>query len=174
MNENKLNITPDTKLGTLLETYPNLEEVLVELSPEFNKLRNPVLKETIYKIASLRQVAETGNVSLADMINRLRDKAGITGETLSDDDTADSAGKPDWFDESGIVKKLDARDLLERGEHPVGQVLTEIQEFEKGQIYELITPFLPAPLIDRVKESGFKTWSFEDQNNVTKSYFIKQ
>ncbi len=174
MNENKLNITPDTKLGTLLETYPHLEEVLVEMTPEFNKLRNPVLRETIYKIISLQQVAQTGNVSLSELINKLRSEAGIKGEKIDDEIATDSSDKPGWFDESKIMKKLDARELLERGEHPMAQVLEEVKEFEKGQIYELITPFLPAPLVDKVKSQGFEAWSYEDQDNITKSFFIKK
>ena len=32
-------ITPQTKVGELLETYPELEEVLVALAPPFKKLR---------------------------------------------------------------------------------------------------------------------------------------
>ncbi len=174
MNENKLNITPDTKLGTLLETYPHLEEVLVEMTPEFNKLRNPVLKETIYKVASLQQVAQTGNVSLSEVINRLRSEAGVNGDKIDDEFSTDSSGVPGWFDESKITKKLDARELLERGEHPVGQVLEEVKEFEKGQIYELITPFLPAPLIDRIKSQGFEAWTIEEKSDLVRSYFLKE
>jgi len=43
----ELIITPQIKVAELLETYPQLEEVLIDLSPTFKKLKNPVLRRTI-------------------------------------------------------------------------------------------------------------------------------
>ena len=165
-------ITPETKVGALLNNYPVLEDVLIEMAPEFKKLRNPVLKKTIAKVTSLRQVAQIGHVSLTDMIRKLRAKAGIQGGDDFDGElSTDLSGKPDWFDESKIVKKLDAREILEAGEHPVTQVVTEVKNLEKGQIYELVTPFLPVPLIDTVKNKGFQAWSHQEKPDVVRSYF---
>ena len=173
--QSNFSITPETKVGALLDNYPELEDILIEMAPEFKKLRNPVLKKTIAKITSLRQVAQIGHVSLTDMIRKLRAEAGIQSiDDFDDELSTDSSEKPDWFDESKIVKTLDAREMLERGEHPVNQVLTEVKNLKNGQIYELVTPFLPAPLIDRVKEKGFDVWILENQNNVTKLYFVKK
>jgi hypothetical protein len=39
-----------------------------------------------------------------------------------------------------------------------------------GDIYELITPFLPAPLIDSAKEKGFLTWSQKEGGEIFKTY----
>ena len=44
--ENKLIITPKTKVLQLIEAYPELEEVLISKVPAFEKLRNPLLKNT--------------------------------------------------------------------------------------------------------------------------------
>ncbi len=174
MKEEKFNITPDTKVAALLDAYPQLEAILIEMAPEFKKLRNPVLRKTIAKIASLRQVAEVGKISLSDLINKLRSEAGISGgDDFEDEDTNRSIGKPSWFDVSKIVKNLDARELIERGEHPAGRVLAEVKEIENGQIYELITPFLPAPLLDKVKAQGFEVWSNQNRDDKVISYFIK-
>lgn len=170
--QSNFSITPETKVGALLDNYPELEDILIEMAPEFKKLRNPVLKKTIAKITSLRQVAQIGHVSLTDMIRKLRAEAGIKGGDDFDVELSiDSSKKPDWFEESKIVKKLDAREMLEAGEHPVNQVLTEVKDLEKGQIYELVTPFLPAPLIDSVKGKGFQAWSHQEKPDVVRSYF---
>jgi hypothetical protein len=151
MNNTKSNfsITPEAKVGYLLDKFPQLEEVLIEMAPEFKKLRNPVLRKTIAKVASLQQIAQLGNVPLAEMINKLRSEAGIQDE-ISDveDKSIESTDPPDWFDKSRVVKTFDARPMLEAGEQPVTKVLQELQELTHGQIYELTAPFLPAPLID--------------------------
>ncbi|MCP4310925.1 MAG: DUF1858 domain-containing protein, partial [Bacteroidetes bacterium] len=39
-NQNLL-ITPKTRVGELLDAYPELEQVLMGLSPAFKKLKNP-------------------------------------------------------------------------------------------------------------------------------------
>jgi hypothetical protein len=75
-NINKLIITPKTKILQLIETYPQLEEVLIEYAPAFKKLKNPVLRKTIARITTLQQAAAIGNVKVEDMINRLRKEVG--------------------------------------------------------------------------------------------------
>ncbi len=50
MPQNKLEITPAVTVHTLLETYPELEEVLIGLAPPFKKLRNPFLRRSVDSI----------------------------------------------------------------------------------------------------------------------------
>ena len=77
-------ITPETKIAALLERYPELEKTLLEMAPEFKKLRNPVLKKTIAKVTSLRQASTIAKIPLADMINKLRSEVGIQEEFMTD------------------------------------------------------------------------------------------
>ncbi len=72
-----MDITPDTKVGPLLENRPELESVLMEISPKYTALKNPVLRRTVAKVATLRQVARVGDVPLADLIRKLREAAGL-------------------------------------------------------------------------------------------------
>ena len=72
----ELVITPKTKVFDLLEAYPQLEEVLIDFAPPFKKLRNPVLRRTVGKIATLQQAASVGQVPVEDLINRLRKEVG--------------------------------------------------------------------------------------------------
>ncbi len=170
-NNNVLQITPDTKLAALLDAYPNLEPILIEVAPAFKRLRNPFLRNTVAKIANLRQVAEVGEVSLGKLITTLRNEVGL--EPLSDvemgvrvDDDA-----PDWFSADKIVMSLDAREMIERNEHPVGRVLKELDGLGADGIYELITQFKPAPLVDKAMEKGFRAWTVEPEPELVKTYF---
>lgn len=166
-------ITPETRLGTLLKTYPKLEPVLIDMSPAFAKLRNPVLRKTIAKVTTLRQVARIGDLPLADLINKLRAEVGFQNYVYNEQDEQKVDGAPNWFDPKKIKKSLDARPMLEAGEHPLNQVLTELKEFKPNQVYELVTPFLPAPLIDAVKGKGFLAWSKQEKPDLFKNYFVK-
>ncbi len=165
-------IGPETKIGALLEKFPQLEKTLLELAPQFKQLRNPVLRKTVGRVASLSQAAAIGKVSLTEMINTLRTEAGVQEEFAAKMDADVTAAEaPAWFKASQIAKTLDARPLLEAGEHPVQRVLQEAKTLNPGEIYELITPFLPAPLIEAAQKQGLQAWAHETDPGVFKSYF---
>ncbi len=167
-----LTITPETKLHALLEAYPQLEEKLLAMSPHFAKLRNPVLRATIAKVATLRQVAAVGGLSLAELINNLRAAVGQMCGNFGG--PAGSNERPEWFAAERITLRLDARPLLAAGEHPLNQVLSEIQQLQPGEIYELTTPFLPAPLLDAVRKKGLEVWSLPEAADLYRNYFCKK
>lgn len=167
-----LPITPETKIGALLDTYPDLEPILVDMAPEFAKLKNPVLRKTIAKVATLKQAADLGKIPLGRMINTLRCAAGQPEMQNADDEPrGKESSVPKWVEQGTIGKTLDARPLLERGEHPVKQVMQELGDLQEGTLYELITPFLPAPLIDMAKSKGFKSWTREDEPDLYRTFF---
>lgn len=164
-------ITPETKISALLENFPQLEGVLMEMAPEFKKLKNPILGKTIARVTSLRQAAALVKIPLAGMINTLRREAGI-GEMFEGEEASFDFPKeaPDWFSASRIVRTLDARAMLERGEQPIHRVFSECKNLKTGEIYELITPFLPVPLIEKAKGQDYLVWAREENGGAVKTY----
>lgn len=82
--------------------------------------------------------------------------------------------KPVWLNEAQIKKSLDAREILASGGHPLEQVMSDVANFVPGEIYELITPFSPAPLIEKVKNLGFETYSEQDSPGLVRNFFLKK
>lgn len=154
----KIQITPEIKVAELLDNFPELEDKLIEIAPPFKKLKNPILRKTLAKVTTLRQASSVGGVSLAELINRLRSAAG-QNEIVVEEDQSKSEKEPDWLVKENIKIEYDARIDLENGNHPVGKVTKEILTLNEKEIYLLVTPFLPGPLIDIVKEKGFETYS---------------
>jgi len=124
-------ITPETKIGTMLEKVPELEEVLIKMAPSFSKLRNPVLRKTVAKVATLRQIAQVGGVPLSDLINTLREATGLEGETRDEETkhAADSSEAPEWFSSDSVVRSFDVptcsrcrRATREAGDEPAYRV----------------------------------------------------
>ena len=156
-------ITPETKVGQLLDAYPELEAVLLELNPAFKKLKNPVLRKTVAKVTSLQQAAKVGGLELPQLINRLRKEAGLEEGFVEDNDPAAStSGEPVWWNPSKVVKRIDVRPILDRGEKPVGLVMKALGGLAPGEILELTAGFYPAPLMDMARDRGFETWSTEE------------
>jgi len=170
----RFDITPDTRVGELLDVYPGLEETLVAMAPPFAKLRNPLLRKTVAKVTTLRQAAKVGGVPLADLINTLRKASGATDETFQEsgqDASLVNIERPEWLQEARITRRLDARPLIEAGERPVGRIMPELERLGKGDIFELTTPFVPAPIIDMAKEKGFSVWHEEVVAELVRTYF---
>ncbi len=166
-----LQITPETKIGVLLEKFPQLEKTLIEVFPEFKKLRNPILRKTIARVTSLRHAAAVAKVPIAELINKLRNEAGIKEEFQTDESIMSFSKEiPSWFSPSSIVQSLDARSILDKGEKPLNKVLADCKSLKAGEIYELTTPFLPAPLIDNAQKQGFLVWAKEEDERIFKTY----
>jgi hypothetical protein len=172
--ENKENIiiSPKTKVLQLIETWPQLEDVLIGYVPAFSKLKNPVLRKTVAKIATLQQAAAIGNVKVEDLINRLRKEVGqdLLGEASGG---GYNTSRPWWMDEKSVHKEMDAREMLAAGEHPVTQVMADLKQLPAGKIYKLEAPFLPAPLIDKASSMEIEHWVNEISEAEFEVYFYK-
>ncbi len=165
-------ITPKTKIAELLESYPKLEQKIIDYAPAFKKLKNPVLRKTIAKITTLQQAAAIANISVENLINRLRKEVGqdlISGQ----DDAKYNEKKPGWFNEKNVSEKFDAGEMLNAGEHPVNQVMADLNSMKSKEIYELRAPFLPAPLIDKASSIGFEHWVANKESGKYLIYFYK-
>jgi hypothetical protein len=166
-------ITPDSKVGALLREFPQLEDILIQMSPAFGHLRNPILRKTVAKVATLRQVAKIGDVPLDQLVNTLRQAAGIDDEWTDNGLAEGAADAPDWMQKTTVARSLDARPVIAGGGHPLEQVLKELKELPAGSIYLLITPFLPAPLLDLVKKQGHQVWSRKNDEGLHENYIHK-
>ncbi len=161
-----IQITPEIAVADLLSAFPEAEAALVELSSSYRALENPVLRSAAIKTTTLNQLAQTDGISIGILIGKLREAAGQ--ESLNADSTADA---PAWADAAAAAKSLDARDIIRRGEHPLDRVMTELGTLSSGEVYQLITPFVPAPMIDLVKRRGFESHTVSHGPDLCHTYF---
>lgn len=159
----KLEINPSTKVGDLLEAYPGIEETLIALAPAFAKLKNPILRKTVAKVATLEQAAKIGGVGLKELIVELRQKTGQAGGTVEEPsrEAASTEPVPCWFNASRIGMRIDADAMLETGVHPLGLVQETVGKMERGAILRIESGFRPEPLIKMMQEKGLSVWSRE-------------
>lgn len=174
MNEkSKLIITPDIKIHELLDTYPELEDIFIEISPLFKKLKNPVLRRTIARVTTLKQASVVGKVSLNDMINKLRTAVGQVPEEIIPE-TSMQTEKPVWANNENIKIEYDAREDLDNGIQPLNKVIRETKDFKPGEKYLLISAFIPAPIIELLKNNGFEYYSDVINEKEVRNYFLKK
>lgn len=70
----KLEITPQTIVGPLIKRYPFLKDFLVSLSPEYDKLNNPIIFKTMKHVASLSMISQVGGFEVKNLIQMINDE----------------------------------------------------------------------------------------------------
>jgi hypothetical protein len=173
MSENKLEITPSVTVHELLKTYPELEDVLIGIAPPFKKLKNPILRRTITKVATLKHIASVGGVPLDELISKLRKAVGQAETSESFVEQEYLGEQPDWFSLEKIVRSVNEAEIEAKDKMALSILLVEAKTVKSGEIIELITSFLPAPGIDAMKNKGFSTWTVKESETLLKSYFLK-
>jgi hypothetical protein len=154
MEKPKLIISPKTRVGELLEAYPELEELLMSMAPAFKKLKNPILRRTVGRVASLQQAAAVGNISIDHLVNTLRKAAGQDIMAVEEAGYNVSDKAPDWMDETSVKGDFDASAIINKGESPMQHILSEVHDLGKGELFIFRTPFLPAPILEKLKQTG--------------------
>lgn len=162
-----MEITPKTRILDVLTHYPFLEEEIIRAAPPFENLRNPVLRRTVARLATLEQAAHIGGLNAPAWVNHLRRLVGQTewstglesGAPLDIPPT--SPADPDWVqgDPQFVV---DGNQLLARGEVPLEQINQLLQKMEDNRFILLITSFEPQPMIEAMQKQNRKLYSRHD------------
>ncbi len=173
MSPNSIDITPSVTVHELLEIYPELEDVLIGIAKPFKKLKNPFLRRTIAKVATIKHISSVGGVPLDELIGKLREAVGQPVSMESYDDQDYFSEQPDWFSSDKVSLSIDEAKVEDNDRMTLVIILNEAKNVKKGEIIELITSFLPAPGIDILKSKGYSVWTHKVNDNLIKSYFLK-
>lgn len=169
-----LDITPQTRVGDLLDAFPGIEDSLIEWVPAFRKLKNPILRKTVAKVATLDQAARIGNVNVRELVLKLREAAGQGAEaspapgnthdgcvhapaSVPNHDGMDAGSvAPDWIESNRVHTVLDAEVLLASGDHPLGKTQVILTQMSREDSLRIDSTFRPAPLIDMFRNKGLR------------------
>jgi hypothetical protein len=155
-------ITPATKVADLLLSWPELEEVLIAQAPAFRRLKNPVLRRTVARVATLEQAAGVGGVAVRDLVAALRGAAGIGEEGASPEEgtgpSREAEAPPRWLDPSGVVAILDADALLDAGHVPLTLATEQARVLAPGDLLRIDSGFRPVPLVEALSKQGYRTF----------------
>ncbi|MCP5027911.1 MAG: DUF1858 domain-containing protein [Actinomycetia bacterium] len=169
-------ITAQTRVAALLRDYPETEELLIGMSPAFVKLRNPVLRRSVARVATLAQAAAVGRLPTTEMVNQLRAAVGQAPHTDTDTETDDDVDyfgpQPGWFDADAVVAVM-RDDELDPDVMPINPLLRAARDLGEGEIVELVTSHLPAPGIDILRRKGYQTWT-DDDGDWVHTYVAKR
>jgi hypothetical protein len=167
-----MEITAKSKLLEVLNDYPQLEEQIIQAAPAFQNLKNPVLRRTVGRMATIEKVVQIGGLDLTTFVNLLRRQAGQPELVTSDMETTQAmdhpvTDEPDWIKrEPQFV--VDGKELLAAGGVPVNRVNDLLPQLEAGRFLLLVTDFEPAPMIDAMKLQKRQTWHAVDPQDTVR------
>jgi hypothetical protein len=152
-----MEITSQSKLFDILEAYPFLEGQIVNIAPPFQNLKNPVLRRTVGKIATLEKVAQVGGMDVGKLVNTLRRAVGQEEiQTLASDlkvDIPQSTDDPGWI--AGEPQfTVNGTELLQRGEVPLARINELLGKIDSGRYLLLVTNFEPSPILDAMQKQN--------------------
>jgi hypothetical protein len=67
---------------------------------------------------------------------------------------------------------MDASPVINSGGSPMNDILSQTNLLNAGEIFELKTPFIPAPVIDMLIKKGFKVHCVQKEKHVL-SFFTR-
>jgi len=143
----------DTKVYDLLKAYPHLIDVLVNLSSRYKKLKNPILKRTIARVASLRQASYLGGFTPEKLVNILRAEVGQ--DPINDDEDKEEVSKelPSWAKDKP-ASYMNATQILDDDKNPLKIINKEYKKINEDDVILLESDFIPSPLIDEMKKKN--------------------
>jgi len=162
-------ITPDTRVAQLLERWPELEDVLLAQAPAFARLKNPVLRRTVARVATLAQAAAIAGLHPRDLVVTLRRAVGqpvdeglgavdrgLGGHACHAVDPGPVEALPEWAAARPPAAIVDLDALLADGEVPLKRVFDEAARLEPRELLELRVSFRPVPLIERLQHHRYR------------------
>ena len=146
-------ISPNTSIHDLLEEFPFLIDFLVDYNPKFSVLKNPMMRATAGRVATLRKAAEMGGVELDELVDAIR--AEVQGKEGGGSKAPDRTSGPGEGDKVAELKSL-IRDLHdgvapEAAKARFDTVIKDVSALEIGAMEEqLIREGMPVEEIQRL------------------------
>lgn len=156
-------ITADWKISEVLKAHPALLDVLIDTSPEFKKLRNPILRRVQSKLVTVGQAAGIAGVDPAYLVRTLNSAAGLAVPDVrpaaAAPENAELSAEPPWVGSANIAEDLDVRPFQQRGEEPFSAIMAATRNVPHGKVFRLRNTFEPTPLYEVLRQRGFEHWS---------------
>lgn len=169
-------INAQTKIAVLLKHHPDALETIVALSPDFKKLRNPILRKLMAGRTSIAMASKIGGCTPEDFFKALA-PLGFevdTSKQLPEEKVEDQA-MPAFLQnrKPEEIVPFDVRAILASGEDPLRAIQDKAKALQAAQALLIINNFEPVPLIKILGKQGFQSFVQHKNEDEIHTYFFK-
>lgn len=170
-----MNITPETKIATLIKHHPGALETIVSISPKFAKLRNPVLRKMMAGRTSIAMASKLGGCNIEDFFEKLQPLGFEVPRSVDTIRQEDNKPVPAFLKNSqpGNFVELDVRPVIETGKDPLTLILQKVKDLQAGSVLKIINSFEPTPLVNLLAKKGFESYTETIGDELVYTYFYK-
>lgn len=171
-------INERTKIAALLKHHPDALETIVTLSPDFKKLRNPVLRALMAGRTTIAMASKIGGCKPEDFFTALAPLGFETDQAQmasQEDMVPKSNPRPEYLQniQPDRLVNFDVRAMLAEGNDPLKSIQQKVKSLNRGEVLVIINNFEPVPLIKLLEKQGFQTYvNFIDLDTI-ETYFYK-
>lgn len=156
------------------EKYPELKTTMVELSPKFKSLLNPVMWNTMARFATFETASNVTNVSLCEILHKLNTALGLEQALMkafpacvAELGMDESKVKNQTITEIAIAlnRTIDDSTVLDvRGmaTDPFDKIIKLAYDTKTGESFTLIQSFKPDPMINMLSTMDFESNILQD------------
>jgi len=171
-------INERTKIAALLKHHPDALETIVTLSPDFKKLRNPVLRALMAGRTTIAMASKIGGCKPVDFFRALAPlgfEVDQSQTVAQEEAVPENNPKPEYLQNipPDRLVNFDVRAMLAEGNDPLKSIQQRVKSLNPGEVLVIINNFEPVPLIKLLEKQGFQTYvNFIDQDTI-ETYFYK-
>ena len=169
-------INEQTKIAALLKHNADALEAIITLSPDFKKLRNPVLRKLMAGRTSIKMASKIGGCSPADFFKALQ-PLGFEkdSDVPAEEEKSERKPLPDYLKslKSDQIIAFDVRQMLADGGDPLRPIQQKIKEIQQGQVLKIINTFEPVPLVLLLEKQGYQAFVDTVSTERVDTYFYK-
>ncbi len=172
-----MTINEQTKIAALLKHHPDALEAIVSLSPDFKKLRNPVLRRLMAGRTSIGMASKIGGCTPDDFF-RVLAPLGFVSDVSSGESEELPVRKPrpDYLRNISPERliQFDVREMLAEGTDPLKMIQEKVKALNPGEVLTIVNTFEPVPLIRLLERKGFETWVNAIDEETIETYFFRK
>ncbi len=167
-------INSKTRISELIKANPLVIDSLVELNPNFSKLRNPILRNLLARRVSISDACEIAGCKVSDFLDKMI-VIGFTTDREVDSSVAKDHGNITAANPTGGLKvvELDVRPVIASGSDPLKLILKSSKSLKDDECLKIINTFEPVPLINLLGKQGFRSWSERAEKELVYTWFVK-
>ncbi|HUH50746.1 MAG TPA: DUF2249 domain-containing protein [Flavobacterium sp.] len=173
-----MRINEQTKIAKLLKQHPDALETIITLSPDFKKLRNPILRKLMAGRTSIAMASKIGGCTPEQFFKALQ-PLGFEYDTAAAPHAEEAFQQqpiPEFLKslEAAQLITFDVRQMLSEGNDPLKDIQQKIKELKQGQVLNIINTFEPVPLIKLLEKQGFEVFVNQLEPTYYETFFYKK
>jgi len=171
-------INEQTKIAALLKHHPGALETIVRLSPDFKKLKNPILRKLMAGRTSIGMASKIGGCKPEDFFKALAPLGFETDHSPAlqeNNEGGKNAPTPEYLKNipPDRLVNFDVRAMLAEGNDPLKEIQQKVKSLRPGEVLVIVNNFEPVPLIKLLERQGFQTHVHFIDADTIETFFFK-